>query len=214
MEVALTCRARPVFYHPHIDPSGTGGGTATKLRFRTFQAGMCVKTNKRTRCQVRGTRREGAHLDSEVPAGRLGAVRSEKTTFQAGMCVKTKKITRCQVRGARCEGAHLDSGVQAGRLGAVRSEKTTFQAGMCMKTNNRVRSPGSGVRSRKASAADSPILTPGSLLLTPVLQKMKVHPEMLMKTKDREHGDTGSADSGLRPPRNAGPPGSRSRMRQ
>ena len=169
MEVALTCRARPVFYHPHIDPSGTGGGTATKLRFRTFQAGMCVKTNKRTRCQVRGTRREGAHLDSEVPAGRLGAVRSEKTTFQAGMC---------------------------------------------MKTNNRVRSPGSGVRSRKASAADSPILTPGSLLLTPVLQKMKVHPEMLMKTKDREHGDTGSADSGLRPPRNAGPPGSRSRMRQ
>ena len=48
-----------------------------------------------------------------------------------------------------------------------------------------VRGPKSGVRSRKASAAGTPILTPGSLLLTPALQEMKVHPEMLMKTKDR-----------------------------
>jgi hypothetical protein len=28
------------------------------------------------------------------------------------------------------------------------------------------------------------ILTPGSLLLTPALQEMKVHPEMLLKTKE------------------------------
>ena len=76
----------------------------------------------------------------------------------------------------------------SGRGPGVRREKTTFQAGMCMKTNEGARSPRSGVRSRKASAAGAHVLTPGSLLLTPVLQEMKVHLEMLLKTHDREHG--------------------------
>ena len=41
---------------------------------------------------------------------------------------------------------------------------------------------------------DVRILTPGSLLLTPALQEMKVHPEMLLKTKERGirgHGNRG-----------------------
>ena len=113
---------------------------------------------------------------------------SGKTTFQAGMCMKTNRRTRCQVPGVRCQGVHPDSQVQARGLATVRSEKPTFQAGMCLKTNDRVRSPRFEVRSRKASAAGAPVLTPGSLLLTPVLQEMKVQPEMLLKTHDREHG--------------------------
>ena len=62
------------------------------------------------------------------------------------------------------------------------SEETTFQAGMCMKTNEDVRSPRSDVE-RLLRVARS-ILNPGSLLLTPVPQEMKVHPEMLLKTKE------------------------------
>ena len=88
MEVALTRRARPVIDHPHIDPSGTGSGTATKLKFRTFQAVMCMKTNDIARCQVPSSRSQGIHLDSEVRVGGLGTARDEKTTFQAGMCMK------------------------------------------------------------------------------------------------------------------------------
>ena len=174
MEVALTCRAPP--------------------SFRSFPY--------RTRCQVSGaryqvfgTRCEGTHFDSEVSASGQGTVRSEKTTFQAGMCMKTKR-TRCQVSGARCQGARLGQEVPAGGCERPTSEKTTFQAGMCKKTKNTVRSPRSEVRSSKGPADGAPVLTPGSLLLTPALQEMKVQPEMLLKTHDREHGtrDTGTRD--------------------
>ena len=88
------------------------------------------------------------------------------------------------------------------------SQEMKVQPEMLLKTNGRVRSPrrgpkpspcdpmpssgdGSGggprseVTSRKASAAGAPILTPGSLLLTPALQEMKVHPAILMKTQER-----------------------------
>ena len=112
---------------------------------------------------------------------------SAKTTFQAGMCMKTKR-TRCRVSGARCQGCSSSLGSPGRRVRDVRREYTTFQAGMCVKTKDTVRSSGSRVRSQKAPAAGAPILTPGSLLLTPVLQEMKVHPEMLLKTHDREHG--------------------------
>ena len=85
--------------------------------------------------------------------------------------------------------------------GGRNNRKTTFQAGMCMKTNDTVRSPRSEVRSRRPPAAGAPILTPGSLLLTPVLQEMKVHPEMLMKTKDRQNrlAERGSEIGGPKP---------------
>ena len=73
-----------------------------------------------------------------------------------------------------------------------------FQAGMCMKTNDGVRSPRSEVRSRKASAAGAPVLTPGSLLLTPSLQEMKVQPEMLLKTKDGKKEGVRYQVSGVR----------------
>ncbi len=49
---------------------------------------------KRTRCQVPGARCQGAHLDSDVPAGGLATARSEKTTFQPGMYMKTKNTVR------------------------------------------------------------------------------------------------------------------------
>ena len=110
MEVALTCRARPVLNHSHIDLSGTSGGTARKNKVSG------------ARCQVSDARCEGAHRDSEVPAGGLGTVRSEKTTFQAGMYMKTKR-TRCQVSGARCQGAHLGWEVPAGALETCGAKK-------------------------------------------------------------------------------------------
>ncbi len=66
----------------------------------------------------------------------------------------------------------------------VRIEKTTPHPGMYMKTKNTVRRPRSEVRSRKASATGAPVPTPGSLLLTPTLQEVKVQPEMLLKTKE------------------------------
>ena len=66
------------------------------------------------------------------------------------------------------------------------------QPEMLLKTKEGVRSPRSEVQSRETSAAGVPVLTPGSLLLAPVLQEMKVHPEILLKTHDREHGTRGA----------------------
>ena len=123
MEVALTRRAPPVLDHPHINPSGICGGTATGNKVSV------------ARC-------EGAHLDPGVQARGLGTVWSERTTFQAGMCMKTKR-RRCQVSGARFQAIHHDPELLARGLGTVRSERTTFQAGMCMK--RKVQSPGFGV---------------------------------------------------------------------
>ena len=42
------------------------------------------------------------------------------------------------------------------------------------------------------------ILSPDSCLLTSVLQEMKVHPEMLMKTHDRERGTRENGTRGVR----------------
>jgi hypothetical protein len=107
------------------------------------------------------------------------------------MCMKTKRA-RCQVPGARCQGAHPDPEIQAGEVRAVRSEKTTFQAGMCMKTKDAVRSQES-----RTICHRQVILAPDSWLLTPVLQEMQVHPEMLLKTKDRENGTRENGTRGM-----------------
>ena len=145
MEVALTCRARPVLNHSHIDLSGTGGGTARKNKVsgvrcqmrgvrvavatrRSPQAdwGRCgarkyyvpsrnVDENKENK--VSGVRCKVSGCSSWLgsPGRRVRDLRREKTTFQAGMYMKTKR-TRCQVSGARCQGAHLGWEVPAGAL--------------------------------------------------------------------------------------------------
>ncbi len=88
--------------------------------------------------------------------------------------------------GVRCRVSGCSSwlGGPGRRVRDLRSKKITFQAGMCMKTKNTVRSPRSEVRSRNAPVAGTPALIPSSLLLTPAFQEMKVHPEMLLKTKE------------------------------
>lgn len=55
----------------------------------------------------------------------------------------------------------------------------------------------SEVRGRKASAAGPPVLTPGSLFLSPVLQEMTVHPEILLKTKEDERKMRGKRCEGF-----------------
>ena len=135
MEVALTCPARPVLDHPHIDPSGTTSGTATK--FRTLEAG-----ERGARCQVSNAR--AIISTRRSPHVALGTARSERTTFQPGMCMKRKN----EVSGARCEvragSSRFTGSRRQTREGAER--KNHVPSRNVYENKRPVRSPGSRVR--------------------------------------------------------------------
>ena len=113
-------------------------------------------------------------------------------------------------------GALSQSGILAPRscLSTPALQKMQVQPEICMKTKDRENAQAPRrADSGRFSWSFVPEWHSGSSLLAPVsrllhFKKMKVQPEMLLKTHDRQHGtrDTGRVDSSLCPPRNAGPP--------
>ncbi len=123
-------------------------------------------------------------------------VRSPKLkTLKPGRAGLTRRIydvpsrnvyekTRCRVPCAKSQGVNPGSRVQTGGLAQVQSQPLESYVPSRNVYENKRELSDSQARSRKVSAFGAPVLTPGSFVLTPALQEMKGHPEMLLKTKD------------------------------
>ena len=131
------------------------------------------------------------------PGRRVRDLRSKKITFQAGMCMKTKDAVRSPRSEVRSRNASV-AGTPA--LIPLLTPDSCFSryegASGDVVENKRRNDPKSEVEI--GPAAGAPALTPGSLLLTPAFQEMKVHPEMLLKTKDGKKEGVRYQVSGVR----------------
>ena len=123
---------------------------------------------------------------SKTPAGTIGGigVHQRFPTFQAGMCMKrTVRSSGSGVSKHRRPTGYSGSWLQSPDFCSSRNEGATGDV-----VENKRECPEFRVQSLRNICHRRVILAPDSMLLTPVLQEMKVHPEMLLKTHDRENG--------------------------
>ena len=119
-------------------------------------------------------------------------------TFQAGMCMKTKETVRNprpEVRSRTIPTAGVLILTLGSRLLASFFENEGSSGYIDESKRTGKLDTGYGKWDAERAHSDSWLLTSGS-----VLQKMKVHPEMLLKTKDRESGIRGTGNGTRRTP--------------